>query len=320
MAMYLNRHNPVVNYVDEVGVDLLVVNGPSLTSGASYGVVYLYFFAIQIDIYNSAGTIVGGAHGGLQMFNHGVSGVSRLSVVNWGCYDNTIGIGGSVTRSSAAREADFQTLNGTGDGKGTSHAYDWNYGEWIRFRFFLSPKQNWLASELYAGANQSAPYVGTNQQAGEIAYRCTVENLSRKNVRQLYQDVLVKTDLTSKAMANGSVWVEPIGTGGVVTNGSDPSHSWPFSPVFRMRNFTWNGARAVPQFETYYAPGVADCNITSDSSGYMQFTSGVGTTMTNPTGTVLTPPTGFWDAAPANVTPNPSLDPSARVATPRPWY
>lgn len=387
--MYLDP--PAAYRLSEMGLDIKVVTGPPMTSPSTWtGTLALYYWAMQVDFYNLAGTNVGGGHFGIQVYNWFSDG-TKNTMANWGCYDNAHSVAGQpagqwtsaadgVTTSGSAiitsatggftagmvgrviqdtngkvstakpiptiasvQSTNQATMSGNslgsttgdtftigtavfrssrvidswafgvpiGDGAVTQQ-FDWSYGEWIRFRCFKSPKQNYLASELNDNV-QPAPHSGTNQQTDEVAYRITIQNLTRGWPPVIFRDILVQTDHPSP-MNWSSTWTEVVST-----IGSDLSSTWPYSPDCRMRQFIIDGPRLVKSVTANYANAGAstNCNI---SMGTTEAQMLGNTTKVTAHGTALTPPSGFWDSV-TNVAPTvPNPDLSARVATPRPWY
>lgn len=310
MAIYLNPEGRVRTRCDELGVDILIVQGPPLDT-AGWTTVLLYFWACQPDFVDNSGVGTGGGHFGLQAYDNGA--LTRKTVINWGCYDDTIG-GGATFRSSKPLDSRFIDY-----GNQSSYGFPWQYQHWYRFRIFRSPKQNYVAAEINPGALQIAPYVGTDQQAAEVAFRCTVQDLTIGDPPIFFQDVLVKNAATSRPIQNGTIWTEPIDNGG----GGVSNQVWPYDPICRVRHPVFDGARVDTKYKVTYFATATHCDGIVSSLGandYMQMYGTSTLTRSNPQDTILTVPSTLWDAAPANVTPNPSADGSARVATPRPWY
>lgn len=307
MAIYLAPYNRPLTRCDELGVDFMITQGPPLTT-AGWTTVLLYFWACQPDFVDDNGTGVGGGHFGLQAYDNGA--LARKTVINWGVYDDTIG-GGATFRSTKPLSSLF-----TDYGNQSSYGYFWEYNKWYRFRIFRSPKQNYVAAEINPGALQIAPWVGTDQQATEVAFRCTIQNITDGQIPVVFQDVLVKNAATSRPIQNGQIWTEPIdnGTGGI------SNQVWPYSPICRVRHPVFDGARTIPKYQVTYYATATHCDGIVDSSGYMQMYGTSVLTRSNADGTIIDMPSStFWDAAPVESTPN-SLDVSARVTTPRPWY
>lgn len=285
----------------------MITQGPPLTTGG-WTTVLLYFWACEPDFVDNNGTGVGGGHFGLQAYDNGA--LARKTVINWGCYDDSIG-GGATFRSTKPTDSRFIDY-----GNQSSYGFAWEYLKWYRFRIFRSPKQNYLAAEINAGNLQVAPWVGTDQQSTEVAFRCTIQNITDGGIPIVFQDVLVKNAATSKPITNGMIWTEPIdnGTGGI------SNQVWPYSPICRVRHTVFDGARIDQHYQVTYYATATHCDGIIDASGYAQMYGTNVLTRSNAEGTVIDIPSTYWDDSPANVSPNPSLDGSARVATPRPWY
>jgi hypothetical protein len=297
--------------VDEIGFDMRVTNGPVMAPPGDFsGGCFLYFWAFQIDFYDNSDVGVGGGHIGLQAYNH--PDITYKGMINWGVYDDTIG-GGATFRSGPMLTDDvFVDINA-----GVSFGYTWFYNHWYRFRVYKSPKQDYVANEIYDGSGQIAPYVGTDQQTDEVAFRCTVQDVTAGSVPFDFHDVLVKSPATSKPMALNSFFTEPFQDAGY---GGNIFTEWPWSPEWHVRHINMDGiGNSIGSFQIDYSVGTANCNITAVSAtpGYMRQKG--GETRTNAALSVLTTPTGFFDAAPANVTPD-IHDTATRIATPRPWY
>jgi hypothetical protein len=308
MAMYLNSFGRKRQRCDEMGMDIQIVQGPPLTSGG-WTDLWLYFWAMQPDFVDNSGNITGGGHFGLQAQDN--DSLVRKSVINWGSYDNSLG-GGATFRSSKPTNPIFIDY-----GNPSSYGFPWNYGKWYRFRVYKSPKQNYLAAEINDGSGQVAPYVGTNQQANETAFRCTIQNITDHEVPIVMFDILAKDAATTKAIANGMIWCEPLGDGGP----TEPNQVWPFSPICKVRHPVFDGANVDSQYEiTYYngTPTAAHCDVILGSD-YFQMYGTSSLTRTNPHGTILTSPSALWDAPESNA----NIGYSSTVAggaTPRPWY
>ncbi len=102
----------------EVSVVLEIVVPPSVSA--------LYFWALQVD-FVAAGSIVGGAHTGLQWNPR----YPRHRAVNWGGY-------ASAERGGSVLPGTRSTLNGFGDDPNTLE-YAWEPGRQYRLRVFRSP-------------------------------------------------------------------------------------------------------------------------------------------------------------------------------------
>lgn len=318
MAIYLNFAKARSRF-SEVGVDLRFVQGPPLSAASTpWTHVLLYFLALQVDWVDNAGTVVGGGHFGLQVYDNVDLGSANRTVVNWGVYDDTIATPNSVCRSSIP--IDFQHFIDVNNE--VSFGFDFQYGEWIRFRVFKSPKQNWLANEIKPGANQVPPYVDTDQQADEEAWRCTIQRIDRDEYPIAFHDALIKGPATTAPLQNGQCWVEPIGW-----DVSNLETLWNYSPQcdVRMHDIDGSGGNVITTFQAHYAPTTTNADITFHDTagavpGFVRMEGREsGMTRTTAEGTVLAPPVGYFDARPANVTPA-ITDVAARVATPRPWF
>lgn len=329
MAIYTIHSNAlgrIRTALDEVGCDMMIYSGPPLTGAITD--VGLYYWAMQCGFNTESGASAGGGHFGIQVIEN-MAGIPKRSVVNWGVYDDTPG------------HVDFAVFRGThpiGNGfadiaLGTteSHYFDWNYGEWLRFRIFKSPKQDWTSVDLTDGFGQSAPYLGTNQQALETAYRCTIQNVSRNSVPIIYRDVLVRNARAVKPMNAGIFFTEPIGTPDLET--------WPYNPEMRYRNVSIDGYRTVYAYTASYQDPVRNAGVfTAPDGSYIAhkgFETVQGFRLSPKRGRTLGIPASigadqddiiqpskaaFWDPAPDNVTPAPLPGPPAPTATPRPWY
>lgn len=315
MAIYLNFQQARSNF-SEVGVDLRFVQGPPLAAASTpWTHVLLYYLAMQMDYVDNAGAPLGGGHIGLQVYDNVDLGSAQRTIVNWGVYDDSIGIPNSTFRSSIPIDFEhFIDVNNE-----VSFGFNFQYGEWIRFRVFKSPKQDWLANEIKPGSNQVAPYVGTDQQSNEVAYRCTIQRIDRNEYPIAYHDVLVKNAATVGAMKNGQCWVEPIGS-----DVSNLETLWNYSPQcdVRMHDMDGCGGNVITSFNAHYAATTTNADITwhPGTPGFIRMEGAeAGMTRTTAEGTILAPPAGYWNTRPANVTPN-ITDVAARVPTPRPWY
>jgi hypothetical protein len=80
--------------------------------------------------------------------------------------------------------------------------YEWQTGRDYYLRVYKSPKQNWLAAELDSGSDQAA---------GEIAWRFTVTDLSTGTVTTV-RDILIPDCATTGAMSDGSIGAEDTNT------------------------------------------------------------------------------------------------------------
>lgn len=307
MAIYLSPTGRFNAGCDELGVDLCPVQGPPLDTGG-WTTVLLYFWACQPDFVDNSGAGVGGGHFGLQAYDNG--SLTRKSVINWGCYDDTGGTG-TVFRSTKPTDPRFIDY-----GNQSSFGFPWQYGHWYRFRVFKSPKQDWLAAQIN-DQDQGAPWAGSNQRGDETAFRCTVQDLTSGEVPLTMFDILVKNAATSRPIRNGTVWTEPIDNGlGGVSN-----QVWPYDPICRVRHHVFDGPRTTPKITTTYYATATHCDgVLDTTNGYFEMKGTATYTRTIADGTVTTLTSNVWDASPSNVSPNPSLDGSARVATPRPWF
>lgn len=309
MAMYANPFGRVRTRCDEMGIDICPVQGPPLDTGG-WTTVFLYFWACQPDFVDNNGNAIGGGHFGLQAMDHGP--LPRKSAINWGCYDST-GTGGSTFRSTKPTDSMFYDY-----GNPSTFGYPWEYGHWYRFRVFKSPKQNWLAAEIN-DHDQPAPWAGSNQRSDETAYRCTVQDVSAGGVPVPILDILVKNAASSKAIANGMCWTEPLdnGTGGI------PNQEWPYSPIVRFRHPVFDGPKVDPQYEVSYytgSPVPSHCDVILGAS-YVQMYGTSTLTRTNAAGTLLTCPSALWDAGDVGARVYPPTDTAPRSSsTPHPWF
>lgn len=308
MAIYVNTSSAKRSRANEIGIDMRAVQGPPLPAGALWGDALLYYWAQQISFYNNAGAHLGAGHIGIQAYD--ITELPTRTVVNWGCYDDSVA---GQFRSSTVHGPQF-----TNFGNDVSLGYPWDYGEWIRFRVFRSPKQNWLAADLAPGDNQVAPYVGTNQQASEVAFRCTIQNLTRGTPPVVFHDVLVKNAATNRPMSDDGFWTEPI------PQASWPGTievDWPHDPICDFRNVDFDGPGHVTLCQRTYGATTANCdtlavNAAGGQPGYIRMSGGV--TRTQADDTTFAPPTGYWATPQANVAATP--DPAAPGTTPRPWF
>jgi hypothetical protein len=295
----------IASNASEAGITIRPVSGPAVVTGSPPD-VFVYFWALQVDIRKSDGTIMGGGHFGVQWCNpkDASAGVGHFGRINWGCYDGFYTPDPNAVCRSSKFLAPF-------DQYGNFH---WEYGWDMKFRVFKSPKQNWLAAELDPGSSQAAPYVGTDQQASETAWRVIMKINTDPWI--FVRDVLVKNadGVGYAAIAAPIFWTEYIPW----TTGAD---AWPGAPEAYFSEFTWDGAHPGMGFDVSYgsAVGLTHNNV-SLKGNYISHEGNVAITRTVAEGSILTPPSGFYPTRPANVTPNPSLDPAARITTPRPWF
>jgi hypothetical protein len=312
MAIYTNFATNRRTRADEVGIDIRAVQGPPLPQGPLWGDALLYYWAQQINFVDDVGAGVGGGHIGIQAYDNWDLATKR-TVVNWGVYDDIIG-GGAVFRSSAVLTPDvFDDINNP-----VSMGMDWDYGDWLRFRVFRSPKQDWTADEIFPGTGQVPPYVGTDQQPDEVAFRCTIENLTRGTVPIAFHDALIKNAAASKPMTNGQFWTEPIAQ---ASYPGDIDNDWPWDPICDFRNLVFDGVEPVTLFSRAYNVVSQNTDIFAvDASGgepgYIRHVTAVS--RVNLDDTTFAPPVGFWDTPQPNVAPNPDL--TTPAATPRPWF
>lgn len=328
MAIYTlpsNTYGTIRAALDEVGCDMMIYSGPPLTGPITD--IGLYYWAMQAGFNTESGSSAGGGHFGIQVIDN-LEGIPKRTVVNWGVYDDTPG------------HPDFAVFRGTtpiGNGFAEigidtteSHYFDWNYGEWLRFRIFKSPKQDWTSTDLTVGSGQVAPYIGTNQQPLETAFRCTIQNVSRNAVPVVYRDVLVRNARLLKPMNAGIFFTEPIG--------APSQETWPYNPEMRYRNVNIDGYRTAYAYSVNYQDGVRNAGVYmapggeyiahkgyETAQGYQlsprrgRTLGGVPVPLAD-LGQILQPGSLFWDAPPANVTPAPLAGPPTPTATPRPWY
>lgn len=334
MALYVTPTDRVGTRksVDECGMDMCVTSGPPFD--APFTDLVLYYWAVQVNFYAPDGTSAAGGHFGLQAFDFAESASLNLprSVVNWGVYDDSPGHGTyAALRGSISTDPRFRELSGLASaGSQVSMQFNWRYGDWYRFRVFKSPRQDWTANELDEGYLQYPPYIGTNQQANEVAYRCTIQNVTRGEVPIIFRDVLIKNCRTVRPIYGMTTWTEPIGTPDLT--------SWPYHPEYRLRNVNWDGPRAIKHWTTTYTDSVQNAGIEFHEDHIAQV--GYGPTMT---GWDLSPRRGrvftraavhptqhgesrrvqaqFWDSSPPNqILPSPILPLISPSPTPRPWY
>lgn len=322
MAMYLNFVKARRRY-NEVGIDCRFNQGPPIAAAATpWNHVWLYYMAMQIDWVDATDTIVGGGHVGLQIYDEPALGSANRTVVNWGVYDNTTGVPNSTFRASIPIDPagnDFLDIDNE-----LSFGFDFQYTEWVRFRVFKSPKQDWVANEIKPGSGQSAPYVGTDQQPDEEAWRCSLQRLGRDEYPIDFHDVLIKSPRANRPLSNGQCWLEPIGS-----DISDLHAKWYYSPQadFRCHDLDGCGGNVIEMFSADYAAVSTNCNMSwHDAAGAVPgFIRLEGTevppgmTRTTADASHLPPPVGYWDARPANVAPA-ITDVSARVPTRRPYF
>lgn len=309
MPMYAYQWTRRRTRVDEAGCDFRPVQGPNINT-RNWSEVWLYYWAFQVDFLDEAGAETGGGHFGLQAYaNPDLPDGFTSTVVNWGVYDSVIG---GLTTFRSAQVLDnvtFADINSD-----VSFGYRWQYGHWYRFRVFKSPKQDWTAPEIRPADGQVPPYVGTDQQATEVAYRCTIQDLTAGTVPFDFHDVLIKNPAASKPMVTGVMWTEEVSLPGF-----DLQTTWTDSPICDFRAVDWDGSEMISQWQTTYSASSAnnDVRFVSGSPGYIRMLGPV--TRTNAQNTIVNTPTGFYDAAQPNVTPD-IHDLSPRVATPRPHF
>jgi hypothetical protein len=308
MAIYAVPGTRRRDAVDEIGIDIRPVQGPPIHA-KGWGDVLLYYWAQQVDFLDASGISVGAGHIGIQAYDNDDLPDDQRTVVNWGCYDNSVS--GTFRSTNVLTPDSFIDINSP-----VSMGMAWEYGEWLRFRVFKSPKQDWLALEIKPGDNQVPPYVDTDQQADEVAFRCTIENVTRGRPPVEFHDVLVKSPRASKPIGDGQFWTEPIQQAAWP---GDIDSDWPRDPICDFREWIFDGRGMAQTITTLYSGTSANCDTTvvSGSPGYVRQAGNV--TRTNPDSTVLAVPTGYWDAHQPNVTPA-ITDVAARVPTPRPWF
>lgn len=310
MAIYATpQMNGNRQFANECGITMQFVQGPPMAPSGWLG-IWVYYVSMQVSWRNAAGAHVGGGHFGLIWQN--TLPDKKHSAVNFGIYDDTPGHADfAVFRGSIPTDPQFVSDGGT-----ETYLWDWDYGDTVTFRVFKSPKQNYVASELTVIDTQVPPYVGTNQQPDEVAFRCTVQRNTLPPV--FYRDILVKGASGNRPMHSPVSWLEPLidqdGEGDPVYEVGD----WPYNPIGRIKDFVWDGRKAsLDWIATYNAEPNSDCVINGD---WIEYRGNKLLTRTVPDGTIINPPSTFYKASPANVSPNSSLDPAARATTPRPWF
>lgn len=307
MAIYAVPGSRRRDAVDEIGVDIRPVQGPPIHT-RNWGDVLLYYWALQVDFLDPSGISVGAGHVGIQAYDNDDLPDNQRTVVNWGCYDNSVS---GTFRQTIQLSPNFLDINIP-----VSFGYPWEYGDWLRFRVFKSPKQDWVANEITPGGNQVPPYVGTDQQADEVAFRCTIENVTKGWPPVEFHDVLIKNPRATKPIGDGQFWCEPIKQ---AAWGGDIDSDWPYSPICDFREWIFDGRGMAANVTATYSATATNCDVVavSGTPGYYSLKGNV--TRTNSDGTIIAVPSGYWDAPESNVTPA-VTDTSTRVPTPRPWY
>jgi hypothetical protein len=121
----------------EAGITIRPVSGPAIAYGSAPS-VFVYFWALQVDIRKSDGTVMGGGHFGVQWCNplDASQGSGHYGRINWGCYDGFYTPDPNAVCRSSKFLAPFDQYGN----------FRWEYGDIMKFRVFKSPKQNWLAA------------------------------------------------------------------------------------------------------------------------------------------------------------------------------
>jgi hypothetical protein len=241
MAIYATPRLPAGRErAGQCGVDLQIVRGPDRHRDP--GGIGFIFWAMQISFLDDRGQIVAGGHFGLQWF----VGAPRtgFGAINWGVYDDVVGHG-AVLRGSRPVDPAFVDI-----GIGPSWGYDYDYGDWCRFRCFRSPRQDWTTAELDRGDGQPRAY-RRDQRPDETAFRVTIENLSAGTGPVVFRDVLVKQAAAHRPMGYPVLWTES-GAAGLATG-----------PVARFANLVWDQPGTVTEAEASYHADHADtdCGI-----------------------------------------------------------
>lgn len=314
--MYSTPTNQKTIGADECGYTLRVTDGPPMDAVETWFGIWIYFWSLQVSVQRPGGAYSGGGHFGLQWGHQ--DGLHGL--INFGMYDNVTGVPDCVNRGSIPTDPLF-------DGSDDSYHFAWNYNDIIKFRMFKSPKQNWTAAELSPGLNQSPEYTGTDQVFGgplgdETAFRCILK--VNDQPWRFFRDVLMKDAAPVQPIVGPVLWTERILSTDPL---GDPPvwlpTDWPETPTGGFRDVIWDGrGPAGDTYSVHYSfggAGTSNVSLISDSYGQWVQWAG-GQTRTNPEGALLVTDSTFYDAPRPNVTPNPGLDPAARVATPRPWY
>lgn len=328
-------------YAEECGYTMKYTAGPSVGTTGWLG-VWFYFAAMQVGFRQVDGSSSGGGHFGVLWGTEPDPGHWNL---NFGFYDDVVGGGVTVrgTKPYANPGPPFYSAGGEdtywwyGQGGSAIGNPGLAYGDTLQVRVFKSPKQDWLAADLSVGY-PNPEYNGVNQKTSgslgaetaiRMMYRIKRVGASGYTPWAWFRDVLFKNLAPSMFMKDPMFWTEQ----NVNHDGNSPSFSpgdWPYGPTWQFRDVVWDGRRTAPYLTCFY--GADDINpatkksdvrlITDDGVQWVQFISNnTGLTRQTAHNAVVTPTLGtFWDPAPANVTPNPSLDNSARVATPHPWY
>lgn len=326
-------------YADECGYTMKYTNGPSVGTTGWLG-VWLYFAAMQIGFRQPDGSSSGGGHFGMMWGSDPDPGHWNL---NFGFYDDVAGGGVTVRGTKPYSNPGPPFFNAGGEDTywwyngGVPGTQGLPYGDTFQCRVFVSPKQNWLAADLTPGYPQPE-YNNVNQKASGTLGAETAIRMIYRTKRSgdtgwtpwfWFRDVLFKNLATSKPMKDPMFWTEQL-VNHDANSPTFPAGQWPYNPRWQFRDVIWDGRRTLTNFNCYY--GADDINpatkrsdirqITDDGVQWFQFYSdNAGLTRQTAHNTVLNPTTStFWDPAPSNVTPNPSLDSSTRVATPRPWF
>jgi hypothetical protein len=186
-----------------------------------------------------------------------------------------------------------------------SYGYDWNYGDVYRFRIFKSPRQDWTAAELDNGDQQVPPYVDSDQQPDEVAFRLTVQNITRHEVPVTLRDVLIRGTVSSLAMFGPNFWTEVYTPQGFTYNGD-----------VKFSNMVWDGARVIKNVIVSYSPSApSTTNCFLDGGAIRQQTNATRTVADN---TLVALPSNHWPTPPPNVAPTPVAETPS--PTRRPWY
>ena len=319
--MYATPTNPKTNFADEIGWTLQVTQGPQMNTHVWEG-IWIYFWGMQVSFRRPNGDLSGGGHIGLQWGHLD----NQHGLINYGMYDLVVP-GDNVTTRGSIASVNPLFGNAFAEYGDSTSFFPWQYGQIIKFRIYPSPRQDWTAAELYDGNQQPPEYSGVDQKTSgtygaETAYRCSIKIDDQPWVA--FRDVLMKDTATSKAITGPVFWTEKILNTDV--NGTPPiwdPTDWPYSPIGKFRNVDWDGPDVCGNtFGTHYSfsgAGTSNVSIVTDSYGQWVQWAG-GQTRTNPEGTLLTTDSTFYDDPRPNVSPNPSLDPAARIATPRPWW
>ena len=211
------------------------------------GNVSFVFWAMQMSFVDDAGTVVGGGHFGLQWFTAGAA--TRFGVINWGVYDDLIG-NYAVFRGSVPRDPRFVDI-----GVPPSWGVDYEYGDWCRFRCHRSPRQDWSGAELDVGDRQPVDRHHRDQDAEEVAFRVTFENLTAGAPPAVFRDVLIRRAARARAMAYPVLWTET--EHAVLARG----------PVARFANLQWDGPDTIRRVRVSYADATVDTQCGIDADG-----------------------------------------------------